>query len=89
MNVGLRDAWNLAAKLAAVLSDEAPEGLLDLYERERLPVAKSVVRRTDLLTRALAHPHPLLRLTRERIAPRIARLPIVYGPVIRRLSLTA
>lgn len=89
MNVGLRDAWNLASKLAAVLSGEAPEALLDLYERERLPVAKSVVRRTDLLTRALADPHPLARLTRERIAPRLARLPLVYGPVIRSLALTA
>ena len=89
MNVGLRDAWNLASKLAGVLSGEEAETLLDQYERERLPVAKSIVRHTDLLTRALAHPHPLLRLTRERIAPRLARLPLVYGPVIRSLSLTA
>lgn len=88
MNIGLHDAWNLAGKLASVLSKEAPESLLDSYERERLPVARTVLRRTDVLTRALAHPHPLLRLTRERIAPALAGLAPVYGPMIRRLSLT-
>lgn len=89
MNIGLHDAWNLASKLARVLDGDAPEALLDGYEHERLPVAKGVLRRTDVLTRALAHPNPLLRITRERIVPRIARLPVVYEPVLRRLSLTA
>lgn len=89
MNIGLHDAWNLAGKLSAVLAGEATETLLDRYERERLPVAKGVVRRTDMLTRALVHPHPLMRITRERIAPRVAGLSVVYGPVIRRLSLSA
>lgn len=89
MNIGLHDAWNLAAKLSRVMEGAASEKLLDEYERERLPVAKAVVRRTHALTRALAHPHPLLRMTRERIAPRLARLPLVYQPMIRKLSLTA
>lgn len=89
MNVGLRDAWSLAEKLAAVLAREAPESLLDSYERERLAAAKAVLRRTHTLTRALAHPHPFLRIARESIAPAIAEFPAVYGPMIRRLSLTA
>jgi 2-polyprenyl-6-methoxyphenol hydroxylase-like FAD-dependent oxidoreductase len=89
MNIGLHDAFNLSGKLARVLSGDAPESLLDAYERERLPVARAVLRRTDVLTRALAGTNPLVRLTRERIAPALAGLPIVYGPVIRRLSLTA
>jgi 2-polyprenyl-6-methoxyphenol hydroxylase-like FAD-dependent oxidoreductase len=89
MNIGLHDAFNLAEKLSRVLAGAAPESLLDCYERERLPIARAVLRRTDVLTRALAHPNPLLRVTRERIAPAVAGLPIVYGPMIRRLSLTA
>ena len=89
MNIGLHDAWNLADKLARVLSGEAPASLLDAYERERLRVARGVLRRTDVLTRALAHPNPLLRVTRERIAPVLAGVPAIYGPMIRRLSLTA
>jgi 2-polyprenyl-6-methoxyphenol hydroxylase-like FAD-dependent oxidoreductase len=89
MNVGLHDAWNLAEKLASVLSGETPDTLLDEYERERLPVARSVLRRTHVLTRALAHPNPLVRVARERIAPAIAGLPLIYRPVLKRLSLTA
>jgi 4,5-epoxidase len=89
MNVGLHDAWNLAHKLSCVLSGEAHASLLDEYERERLPVARSVVRRTHVLTRALAHPNVLVRMARERIAPAIAGTPLVYRPVLKRLSLTA
>lgn len=89
MNIGLHDAWNLAEKLCAVLSGASPESALERYGRERLAVAKRVVRGTDLLTRALVDSHPVVRLARERIAPRIAALPVVYRPVIRRLSLTA
>jgi 2-polyprenyl-6-methoxyphenol hydroxylase-like FAD-dependent oxidoreductase len=89
MNIGLHDAWTLAEKLSRVLSGEAPQSLLESYERERLPVARGVLRRTDVLTRVLAHPNPLLRVTRERIAPVVAGLPAIYGPMIRRLSLTA
>lgn len=89
MNIGLHDAWDLASKLARVLDGTASKELLDEYERRRLPVAKSVVRRTHVLTRVLAHPHPLLRMTRERIAPRLAALPVLYEPMLRRLSLTA
>jgi 2-polyprenyl-6-methoxyphenol hydroxylase-like FAD-dependent oxidoreductase len=89
MNIGLHDAWSLADKLARVLAGDAPEHVLDSYERERLAVARAVVRRTDVLTRALADPNPVLRITRERIAPAIAGLPVIYRPMIRRLSLTA
>lgn len=89
MNMGLHDAYNLAAKLGGVLDGARSVESLDAYERERLPVARAVVRTTDILTRALAHPNPVLRATRERIAPRIAGLPMVYEPLLRRLSLTA
>jgi 2-polyprenyl-6-methoxyphenol hydroxylase-like FAD-dependent oxidoreductase len=89
MNIGLHDAWSLADKLARVLAGDAPEHVLDSYERERLAVARAVVRRTDVLTRALADPNPVLRITRERIAPALAGLPVIYRPMIRRLSLTA
>lgn len=86
MNIGLHDAWSLGCKIAGVLDGSTPAEALDEYERERLPVARGVVRRTDLLTRALVHPNPLLRVTRERIAPRVAALPMVYRPMLRRLS---
>jgi 2-polyprenyl-6-methoxyphenol hydroxylase-like FAD-dependent oxidoreductase len=39
MNTGIQDAYNLGWKLAAVLTNEASEQLLDTYEEERLPIA--------------------------------------------------
>ncbi len=42
-NTGVQDAHNLAWKLAYVLGGRAGEGLLDTYERERLPVARLTV----------------------------------------------
>lgn len=38
-NTGIADAFNLAWKLAAVLSGQSKESLLDSYEQERRPVA--------------------------------------------------
>jgi 2,4-dichlorophenol 6-monooxygenase len=38
LNAGVQDAHNLAWKLAAVLTDEADDALLDSYEAERRPV---------------------------------------------------
>ena len=44
LGAGLRDAANLAWKLAAVLRGRAPEALLDTYSLERRPHARSAVR---------------------------------------------
>lgn len=41
LNTGVQDAHNLAWKLARVLDGSAPATLLDTYERERKPVARS------------------------------------------------
>jgi 2-polyprenyl-6-methoxyphenol hydroxylase-like FAD-dependent oxidoreductase len=40
MNTGIQDAYNLGWKLAAVISGEAGDALLDTYEQERLPIAE-------------------------------------------------
>lgn len=85
MNVGLHDAWNLGWKLAQVLAGEASEDLLKTYEIERLPVARDVVARTDALSKLLAHPHPLMRVARELLAPLVA-FPAIRDPLVRRLS---
>ncbi|MEU4252816.1 FAD-dependent monooxygenase [Amycolatopsis sp. NPDC026612] len=43
LNLGIQDAMNLGWKLAAHLHNQAPTRLLDTYEAERHPVAKSVL----------------------------------------------
>ncbi len=44
LGAGVRDAGNLAWKLAAVLRDRAPADLLDTYERERRPHVRTLIR---------------------------------------------
>ena len=43
LNLGLGDAMNLGWKLAATLHNKAPEGLLDSYQTERLPIGAQVL----------------------------------------------
>jgi 2-polyprenyl-6-methoxyphenol hydroxylase-like FAD-dependent oxidoreductase len=47
MNTGLQDAYNLAWKLALVVSGRAGTALLDSYEEERIPVARRLLETTD------------------------------------------
>ena len=43
MNGGMKDASNLAWKLAAVLRGLAPDAILDTYDVERAPVVRKMV----------------------------------------------
>ncbi|WP_377273102.1 FAD-dependent oxidoreductase [Peterkaempfera sp. SMS 1(5)a] len=57
LNLGMQDAFNLGWKLAAVVQDRAPGGLLDSYHAERHPVGAQVLHHTSA-QRALADPRP-------------------------------
>ncbi|GAA2849709.1 FAD-dependent monooxygenase [Pseudonocardia halophobica] len=46
-NTSVQDSYNLAWKLAAVLSGKAGEELLDSYDAERAPVGKQIVLRAN------------------------------------------
>ncbi|WP_433261709.1 FAD-dependent monooxygenase [Actinosynnema sp. CS-041913] len=59
LNAGLQDAANLGWKLAAAVTDRAPEGLLDTYEAERRPVA---LRACDHARAQMALMHPLSKV---------------------------
>lgn len=83
MNTGLHDAAALARALHAALAGDA--AALDVYGRERLDEAGRVVRRTDALTRALAHPNAAMRIGREYFAPAIVQIPAVRDRIVRSL----
>ncbi|MGN9790802.1 FAD-dependent monooxygenase [Streptomyces sp. OZ13] len=57
LNLGIQDAFNLGWKLAAVVQDRAPSGLLDSYHAERHPVGAQVLHHTSA-QRVLADPNP-------------------------------
>src|SRR4029078_4117622 len=44
MGAGLRDATNLAWKLASVVNGWLPESVLDTYEQERMPHSWNMIR---------------------------------------------
>lgn len=53
MGAGLRDAWNLAPKLARVINGELDAPVLDTYERERKPHARRMIRLALAVGRAM------------------------------------
>ena len=74
MNTGIQDAVNLGWKLALVCHGEAGPALLQSYERERRPVARSVLAQTDRAFRAVTVQIPLVRTLRAALGPRLAAL---------------
>ncbi|RUL63233.1 FAD-dependent oxidoreductase [Dyella dinghuensis] len=69
MNTGIGDAINLAWKLAAVLTEQAPEALLDSYEAERIGFARRLVATTDRVFTFATADGPIANVVRTRIAP--------------------
>lgn len=75
LGAGLRDAMNLAWKLAGVLSGDLPSSVLDTYERERMPHARSMIRLALNVGRAMTSGGTLGDLARRIVVPRLHRLP--------------
>ena len=73
MNTGIQDATNLGWKLAfaARAGEERREVLLDSYEQERRPAARTVLAMTHLVFHAEASTGPLVarRVARRRSSP--------------------
>jgi 2-polyprenyl-6-methoxyphenol hydroxylase-like FAD-dependent oxidoreductase len=71
MNTGILEALNLGSKLAAVLRHGAPLAVLDRYEQERLPIARSILRGTDIAFQFALSGNPLVAGVRPMLLPRI------------------
>jgi 2-polyprenyl-6-methoxyphenol hydroxylase-like FAD-dependent oxidoreductase len=82
MNTGIGDAVNLAWKLAAVLSGR-PAGLLDSYEAERLPFARSLVATTDQAFEGIVGRGVLARLVRTVFFPYLLPVALRFAAVRR------
>jgi hypothetical protein len=64
LNLGMQDVLNLGWKLAAAVHGWAPDGLLDSYQDERLPVGDRVIMQTRAQT-ALLSPGPHITALRQ------------------------
>lgn len=80
MNLGIQDAFNLGWKLALAIHAQAAPGLLDTYQAERFPVARSVLRGTHLATELVLSPNPLLRALRSVVVPQVVN----FAPIRER-----
>ncbi|QNE21353.1 monooxygenase [Kribbella qitaiheensis] len=70
LNTGIRDAANLAWKLAAVVKGSAHESLLESYEVERRPHAEAVIRSSERLGRIVMTTNPRIARFRDQVVRR-------------------
>ena len=71
LGAGLRDAMNLAWKLAGVVGATFPLGVLDTYEQERKPHARQMIRLALGVGRAMTAGGELGNLIRRVVVPRL------------------
>jgi 2-polyprenyl-6-methoxyphenol hydroxylase-like FAD-dependent oxidoreductase len=83
MNTGIGDAVNLAWKLAAVVGGRASAVLLDTYESERIPFARSLVNTTDRVFEAVVGRGAFSRLVRSVFAPYMLPLALRFAAARR------
>ena len=75
LGAGMRDAANLAWKLAGVLGGTLPETVLGSYEIERKPHAQALIRLAKLIGAAMTDGGRLGNLLRRAVVPRLSLVP--------------
>jgi flavoprotein hydroxylase len=80
MCAGIRDAANLAWKLDLVLRGVAPAGLLDTYERERLPAARRAIEFSMELGEVICVPDPAAAAARDEAMAAAVGADLVEAP---------
>ncbi len=86
MNTGIQDAHNLAWKLALASRGRAGEALLDSYNAERRPIALSVLRNTDAMTRMVTLRGEVPRHVRDHVIGLVGELGFVRRRAAHQLS---
>jgi hypothetical protein len=81
MNTGLQDAYNLAWKLALVISGRAAARLLDSYADERIPVAKRLLSTTDRAFALVVSDNLLTGLFRTRVLVKIMAFAMSFAAI--------
>jgi 3-(3-hydroxy-phenyl)propionate hydroxylase len=75
MGAGLRDATNLAWKLAGVVNRWLPESVLDTYEKERIPHARYMIRFALAVGTAMTAGGEVGNILRRVVVPRLHLIP--------------
>ncbi|MFD9124675.1 bifunctional 3-(3-hydroxy-phenyl)propionate/3-hydroxycinnamic acid hydroxylase [Kitasatospora sp. NPDC059571] len=86
MGAGMRDAHNLAWKLARVLTGRASEALLDTYQAERRRHAQQLIRTAVAVGAVMTGGGTGTALARKAVLPVLSRLPGASGLVLSAVS---
>jgi 2-polyprenyl-6-methoxyphenol hydroxylase-like FAD-dependent oxidoreductase len=86
MNTGLHDIWNLVWKLDLVINGLGNDQLLESYSAERIPLIKSVIQTTHMLTKVMGTPNRLAQVLRNAVIPMVSRLAPFQHAFVQRLS---
>ena len=82
MGAGIRDAMNLAWKLAGVIYGWLPESVLNTYEQERKPHVRSLIRLALAMGHAMTAGGELGNFVRRVLVPRIRLIPGLRDKVV-------
>ncbi|MFE1442724.1 bifunctional 3-(3-hydroxy-phenyl)propionate/3-hydroxycinnamic acid hydroxylase [Streptomyces sp. NPDC058739] len=86
MGAGMRDAYNLAWKLARVLTGRASEALLDTYQAERRRHARQLIRTAVGVGAVMTGGGTGTVLARNAVLPALSRVPGASGLVLSAVS---
>ncbi|MGC0364586.1 3-(3-hydroxy-phenyl)propionate hydroxylase [Rhodococcus sp. 27YEA15] len=86
LGAGLRDAANIAWKLAAVLDKTAHRSILDSYQQERKPHVTQVIRAAVAIGWIMAGGKGVVAEVRARILSTVCRIPGFSGPAMKSIS---
>jgi 3-(3-hydroxy-phenyl)propionate hydroxylase len=87
MNTGIQDALGLAQKITNVLQGKKDYSSLEAYEEERRPVAKNVLRATDLVSRmGLAKENAFIFAIRKYLIPWVVNFKPFQRYIFRGIS---
>jgi 3-(3-hydroxy-phenyl)propionate hydroxylase len=82
MGAGLRDATNLAWKLAGVVNGWLPESVLDTYEQERIPHTRYMIRFALAVGAAMTAGGEMGNFLRRVVVPRLHLIPGVREKIV-------
>jgi 3-(3-hydroxy-phenyl)propionate hydroxylase len=82
MGAGMRDALNLAWKLACVLDGTLPSSVLDTYQAERKPHATTMIKLAKLIGSAMTEGGELGNVLRRMAVPRLGLLPGLRNQIL-------
>ena len=82
MGAGLRDAMNLAWKIAGVLTASLPDSVLDTYEQERKPHARSMIGLALTIGWSMTAGGEVGNLIRRSLVPRLRFVPGLRDKIV-------